>query len=347
MHTKTALLALQLKSLAEEGLSRGKEEPIFRSLLEITDKILVTSQSETTMLDHIYQSIIRKLAQEYFRIFYVNIQTDSYLIYDPFDPNADFDVEHEASDFFLQSSRDMFDTLYEDDVETFFSAFQKEKIVQAIQDHGEFSLIYRVKHQGGYNFVNMKGTKLDGDEDHIIVGVKNIDADVKREKEYLINLAQARDEANRDGLTGIRNRHAYLEYVAEFERQIACGEIMTYAIVVFDLNGLKSINDTLGHQAGDRYIKEGCNIICNVFKRSPVFRIGGDEFVAIAKGDDYNNLEHLIDQVAYINEQNAAHGGIVIATGMARAHKDEEIRSVFERADARMYENKKKLKEKK
>lgn len=152
--------------------------------------------------------------------------------------------------------------------------------------------------------------------------------------------------ANHDGLTGIRNRHAYLEYVAGLEKQIKHGEVTDYAIIVFDINGLKEVNDTLGHQAGDRYIIEGCNIICNIFKRSPVFRIGGDEFVAISKGDDFVRLDQLLEQVEYINQSKATHGGIVIAAGKAVAGKDEKVRSVFERADAEMYENKKRLKKK-
>ena len=346
MSEKIFQWALQLKALAKKVSSGSTNDEICRQLLEIADEMAHTSETETTPHEMIYQTIIRKLAQEYFRIFYVDIRDDTYLSYDPFDASASFDLDHEETDFFLQSSQSMFDTLYKDDVESFFSAFKKDKIIQSIDDHGEFSLIYRVRHQGGFFFANMKGTRLEDDKNHIVVGVKNIDADVKREKEYLINLAQARDEANRDGLTGIRNRHAYLEYVAEFERQIESGEIIEYALIVFDLNGLKAINDTLGHHAGDRYIKEGCSIICNIFKRSPVFRIGGDEFVAIAKGEDYINLDHLIDQVAYSNMQNAAHGGIVIAAGMARANKHEEIQKVFERADAQMYENKKMLKAK-
>ena len=241
-------------------------------------------------------------------------------------------------------SRKAFDTLVEADKDTFFADFSKEKILRSIDETGEFSILYRVRHQDSWFFANMRGTRIEGDHDHIIVGVKNIDEDVRREKEYLINLAQARDEANRDGLTGIRNRHAYLEFVTELAEQLASGDTVDYAIVVFDVNGLKMINDTLGHQAGDRYIREACRIICDIFKRSPVFRIGGDEFVVVARGDDYANLDHMLDQVELLNRRNGAVGGIVIAAGMARANGEKDIRTVFELADARMYENKKRLK---
>lgn len=342
MENSIAGLAEKIKLMAREGMT-GQDR--YQQILELAEKITKSDELTEHAHDRIYRDILYKLAQEYFRLFYVDIRTDRYLEYDPFSSSETFETEFEKEDFFMQSSKSEFSTLYEEDKEPFYEAFKKEKIIQAIHDHGEFSLIYRVRHQNGYFFSNMKGTQLKDDPDHIIVGVKNIDSDVKREKEYLINLAQARDEANRDELTGVRNRHAYLEYVKQLIQQIDHGDVTDYAIVVFDVNGLKRINDSLGHQAGDKYIIEACTIICNIFKRSPVFRVGGDEFVVIAKGDDYVKLDDLLDQVEYVNQTNAAHGGIVIAAGSAIGGRDDEIRKVFEKADADMYENKQRLKE--
>jgi GGDEF domain-containing protein len=54
---------------------------------------------------------------------------------------------------------------------------------------------------------------------------------------------------------------------------------------MFDLNDLKHINDRYGHERGDEYIVNCCRLICQVFKHSPVFRIGGDEFVALLRGE--------------------------------------------------------------
>lgn len=50
----------------------------------------------------------------------------------------------------------------------------------------------------------------------------------------------------------------------------------------------------MGHQAGDEYIIGACRIICNKFKHSPVFRIGGDEFVAISEGEDYEHIDSIL-----------------------------------------------------
>ena len=85
-------------------------------------------------------------------------------------------------------------------------------------------------------------------------------------------------------------------------------------------------------------------IICDIFKHSPVFRIGGDEFVAIADGADYKDADKLLEQ---LKENNATPGAIVIAYGLARNEGDRNVAAVFARADALMYENKRMLKNQK
>ncbi|SFG62165.1 GGDEF domain-containing protein [Oribacterium sp. WCC10] len=101
--------------------------------------------------------------------------------------------------------------------------------------------------------------------------------------------------ANYDPLTGVKNKHAYIDAEAKLNSLIEENESPDFAIIVFDLNGLKTINDTLGHQAGDQFIKDGCSLICDYFKHSPVYRIGGDEFVAIAQDHDYLHLDEIMN----------------------------------------------------
>ena len=116
-------------------------------------------------------------------------------------------------------------------------------------------------------------------------------------------------------------------------------------MIVFDVNGLKNVNDTLGHQAGDRYIQGASRIICDIFKHSPVFRVGGDEFVVIAQGfDDYTHLDERRAEVERYNAKAIQSHGIVIACGMARLAGDASMDAVFQRADHAMYENKAALK---
>ena len=63
--------------------------------------------------------------------------------------------------------------------------------------------------------------------------------------------------------------------------------ISGFALVILDVNDLKKVNDIQGHKAGDQYIRNACKLICGNFKRSPVFRIGGDEYAVVVDGDDY------------------------------------------------------------
>ena len=127
-----------------------------------------------------------------------------------------------------------------------------------------------------------------------------------------------------DELTGVKSKHAFAE--AE--------------------NGLQKINDSKGHEAGDKFIKDACRIICVQFKHSPVFRIGGDEFVAILEGDDYEKREELMDSFERQMENNLKQGDVTIASGYAcyDPSADKNAHAVLERANKRMYERKKQMK---
>ncbi len=168
----------------------------------------------------------------------------------------------------------------------------------------------------------------------------------KREKENDEALEKAELKAYKDELTGVKSKHAYSEMEESVNRRIMDGLIRDFSVVVCDVNGLKYINDTLGHHAGDEYIKKACTMICKRFKHSPVFRTGGDEFVVVLEDDDFNDRSALIKEFNEQAEQNAESGGIVIALGLSDFIPETDIsfQQVFERADIIMYERKKELK---
>ena len=168
----------------------------------------------------------------------------------------------------------------------------------------------------------------------------------RREKENDEALEKAELKAYRDELTGVKSKHAYSEMEESFNRRIMDGLISDFAVIVCDVNGLKYINDTLGHHAGDEYIKKACTMICKRFKHSPVFRTGGDEFVVVLENDDFNDRLMLMKEFNTQAEQNAQTGDIVIASGVSDfiPGTDISFQQVFERADSIMYERKKELK---
>ena len=114
------------------------------------------------------------------------------------------------------------------------------------------------------------------------------------------------------------------------------------------MNNLKKINDTYGHERGNDYIKMSCDAICRIFCHSPVFRIGGDEFVAILQGTDYKNRQMLFEQAEKVfNGSNAFKDAepwqvLSVAIGMSdfSIETDKCLNDVFNRADEIMYDNK-------
>ena len=170
--------------------------------------------------------------------------------------------------------------------------------------------------------------------------------EVDEKIEYTLQLGAARNLAYTDPLTGVKSTHAYVEAKRAIDHDIRDGKKRDFAVVVFDINDLKIVNDTRGHDEGDLFIKTACSIICELFAHSPIYRTGGDEFMAILEGSDYENREQLLEAFELKIDDNNKKGLIVISDGLAvyRADKDGDFDAVYQRADRRMYERKNALK---
>ena len=169
---------------------------------------------------------------------------------------------------------------------------------------------------------------------------------IQYNREQKQELGSVKNLAYTDVLTGVKSKRAYMEEIERIDLKIAGGCIKEFGVAVFDLNGLKKINDTLGHDEGDRYIRSGCAIICDTFTHSPVYRIGGDEFAVILTGQDYLNRDSLITGFNIQMEKNQRSSSVVISTGIDifSTENDKQYSSVFERADKKMYDRKQLLK---
>ncbi|MBR6158912.1 MAG: GGDEF domain-containing protein, partial [Lachnospiraceae bacterium] len=152
--------------------------------------------------------------------------------------------------------------------------------------------------------------------------------------------------ANTDSMTGVRNKHAYSESEAIINSQIGSGELKKLAVVVGDINGLKQVNDTQGHAAGDQLIKDASALICECFSHGAVFRIGGDEFVVLLQGEGYDTMHEVIRELNSRVEENMKKNAVVVSIGYSELEPgDEYLNDIFERADRMMYDRKKELKE--
>ena len=163
-------------------------------------------------------------------------------------------------------------------------------------------------------------------------------------------ISDLNSRAYSDALTGIKNKGAFDISAARLNDTIHhSGDEgrLDFAIVMFDCNNLKKINDEFGHEQGDIYLQTATRVICQTFAHSPVFRLGGDEFAAVLQRDDYRDREKLMNAFdKKVEEINAAAKNpwekVNIAKGMGefRPGLDTDIDQVMRRADEQMYENK-------
>lgn len=278
-------------------------------------------------------------------MYVVDPETGKYREYSATAGYDSYGIARDGDDFFDETRKQAQRFNHPEDVDRFLSAFTKENVLAEVKQSGMFALTYRIIMGSQPFYVQLKAALLHEEEGvRLIVGVNDIDASIRQEAEIERRLAQAQREANRDALTGVKSRHAYLDTEEQLNRQIAEHCLPEFAIAIMDVNDLKKVNDTTGHKAGDQYLRDACKIICNVFKHSPVFRVGGDEFAVIARNEDYLRIEELLGKMKDRNTDAIRSGGIVIACGMAKYENDASVAPVFERADRNMYEDKKRLK---
>ena len=155
----------------------------------------------------------------------------------------------------------------------------------------------------------------------------------------------------RDKLTGLRNAAAYMSKGAELDAQSKSGTDTAYGVILFDVNFLKKVNDQYGHEAGNELLRHASKVICKVFDHSPVYRIGGDEFVAILERRDYENRKELL---ALFDEKLAAESfeaggdtlGVSVARGLGIYEPGMDFAAVAKKADVAMYNHKAALKAK-
>lgn len=296
--------------------------------------------------ERIVHARLHALTGSFIAVYVVVPETGSY---------REFSATEDYQESFAQAKdgRDFFGSVraaartycHPDDLGRFLAAFTEEHVLAEVENRGFYTLGYRLLKGGRPIYVQLKAAMVEEQEGRrLIVGINDVDAQVRQEQELAGRLAQAQTKANVDALTGVKSKHAYLEAEEGLDRLISEGCQPPFAVAVLDVNDLKRVNDTEGHQAGDQYLRDACRIVCDTFCLSPVFRIGGDEFAVLVQGPDYERVDELVARIAEHDARARTRGGIVISCGMARYEGDDCVAAVLERADQLMYANKASLK---
>lgn len=164
-------------------------------------------------------------------------------------------------------------------------------------------------------------------------------------------LKQANNVALADTLTGIGNRTAYDLRMKEYDAKLEAVKDIEFSVVMVDLNDLKQINDTLGHEMGDQYIVTAVEQLKKTFGDVMLYRVGGDEFIAIFDHADRERIAALLRKLeGNLSIYNQTHSlfpdgvGVAVGTATYEPGNDRCFKDVFTRADARMYEDKQKKK---
>ncbi|MHB8244385.1 MAG: GGDEF domain-containing protein [Acidimicrobiales bacterium] len=142
--------------------------------------------------------------------------------------------------------------------------------------------------------------------------------------------------AQQDPLTGLANRRSWDERLEDgLERSRRSG--ITLSVAIFDLDGFKAINDTGGHDAGDRLLRQVANAWQDAVRGSGDFlgRLGGDEFILLVPGSDETGIRLLTTRLA-----GALPKGVTASVGVATWDRTEHASNLLRRADQAMYETK-------
>ena len=179
-----------------------------------------------------------------------------------------------------------------------------------------------------------------------------VDAYDKTVGELRQQIAVINEIAHSDALTGFRNKGAFEEVSGEIDKRIASGENLDFTLAMLDVNGLKPVNDTYGHEAGDALLQRGAVAIAKTFECMAshgdegtdsasgqngacdvsYYRLGGDEFAVLIMGP--------AESVSALSEVEGEEVSIACGVARFRPGEDDDTAAVLARADARMYENK-------
>ena len=330
----------EYESFVRERASLGRIEEAEKEEEKKTPRKKTRDESD-------FATIAHALSSGFESIYYVDVENGHYVEFSAEGRYEDLQIKRSGADFFSDIRDSIEKNIYPEDQLRVSLFLEKETLISQLIGSQPFSMTYRLMVGGEPTSYTTKAVRArTHDNHHIVVGMTGVDEEMMLGNRPGQEPDITGHASGRDALTGVKSLQAFVQAQEVMNQRLAAGERPECAVVVFDVNGLKKINEAYGRKAGDEFIRSACSVICNTFKRSPVFRVGGDEFAAILEGQDFNNREALLKKMDEVDRWHADAGRVVIARGMAelRPGEDLQLQSVCDRAGAAMYENKKTLK---
>lgn len=298
-------------------------------------------------------SIIYSLAGEYVSIYYINLKTGAFDVFRR--SNSQKKLVQESSNgisnYFEKALENAKKLVLEEDFAYFKRKFNKETILEELSLNNTYSFVVRTYMNGKptyfqYRFVRPVG---EDSESKLIVGVYNVDREVRNEMRNQEQISRLRDEADQlaldayhDAMTGLYNRRSYEK---DMQDEVSFIDHEECCYIAIDINGLKGVNDSMGHDVGDELILGSAFCISTCLGTyGKAYRIGGDEFVAIVYADEekrkniFRDFEETVEHWSgeKVKKLSVSYGYVT-----SEEFANKTAREIAKLADQRMYENKK------
>lgn len=288
-----------------------------------------------TQPDTVSQAI-NVLSRTYHKILKVNLTNDSYEVIKVRDDEKEQISEFETFSGWVRNFADR-GMVYEGDINIYRNRLELGSLRNFFTDNNRFRLRYRRRTDGVYRWVFMEilPDEMFTPQNQIVwLYVQDIhdsyvhEMEVQRELEHFCKY---------DTLTGLSNYYSYQTLCRNF----AASDNKTSIGVIFaDLNGLKLVNDTRGHTAGNEFLRSFTRKLVDNFQKDTIYRISGDEFLIIQQNCSHETVGFMSDNfTAILNQEDVPQAAI----GYAWSESPHHIEDVARDAETHMYESKEKF----